>query len=49
MYLYDCKCQNKYCINHLSDHNCKYNYQKEHKKLISNNNIKITSIKMNKI
>ena len=43
LFQFTCKCGKIYCQTHLSphNHNCKYDYQKEKKELISKNNPKL--------
>ncbi len=46
-FLLNCKCGNKYCVNHISKHNCKYDYFIENKKNITISNPTIKSNKIN--
>lgn len=41
----DCKCKEKYCIKHLNNHSCQYDYKKDKEKL-KNDNPKIVSEKI---
>ena len=34
-----CKCENIFCKNHLSDHQCTYDYKKEYKKLLNKESV----------
>ena len=49
--LMECKCSNLFCINHLlpENHNCTFDFKKEGKEQIKNNNPKIINEKIIKI
>lgn len=45
---YPCKCEKYFCKLHLpeTEHNCKYNYKDENKKLLTEKNPIIVAVKM---
>lgn len=45
----ECKCNQTYCIKHLHNHECKYNYNEEFKKHIKSKNVKVIGEKIDKI
>lgn len=49
--LFDCHCNYVFCIRHRmpEDHSCSYDYKKEGKKMLEQNNPKITFQKLEKI
>lgn len=47
--LLECKCNKIYCIKHLHDHSCKYDYKKEQKEKIKTENPKIVNEKIQKL
>ena len=44
-----CKCDNMYCLQHLRNHECSYDYKKEFKKFQEENMQKIIPDKIAKI
>ena len=39
--LLDCKCKNKFCMKHLNNHKCNYDYKEKQKDKIKKENPKI--------
>lgn len=44
-----CKCGNKYCSRHLTDHECTFDYRKENIDRLEKKLVKTTAQKINKI
>lgn len=44
-----CKCGNKYCFPHRSDHDCTYDYKSTHKMIIKTQNPIVVSNKIESI
>lgn len=45
----DCKCKKKFCMKHLNNHKCSYDYKEEQKIKIQKENPKIIKDKIPKI
>ena len=47
--VYTCKCEKKFCSEHLSNHDCTFDYRKKYQEILNKNLILIQPGKINKI